>query len=217
MNEYQEVQRLRELWSKAIMTWGQVFIPLGAAIIAFFSSQAAPNGFSTGDFNILIIGWSVFAICMVYWRWVVHHIDEQIVELYPAFLRIERENNWDTNTRYYFNNLADRSRKHLRHDLGLESWPKNYDDFVEEVKPKRLDHYGFLLSVWREYGRHSVMDRGHKIQDIIVFATIVLFLILVLAINYGAFALLALLLFILLACWGWHRGWKIKLWQVIKK
>lgn len=207
MDEYQEVQRLRELWSKAIMTWGQVLIPLGAAIIAFFVSQAAPEGFSTSDFCILMIGWFVFAICMVYWRWVVHHLDEQIAELYPIFLRIEKANNWDTNTRYYFNNLAGRSRRHLRHELGLESWPREYDDFVEAVRPKRLDHYGFLLSICREFGIHSVMDRGHKIQDIAIFAIIVLFLILVLAINFGVFALLALLLFILLVCWGRHRGW----------
>ena len=207
MDEYQEVQRLRELWSKAIMTWGQVFIPLGAVIIAFFVSQTAPGGFSTSDFGVLMIGWSIFTVCMVYWRWVVHNIDEQIVKMYPILLRIEKANNWDLFTRYYFNNLANRSCRHLRHELGLESWPKEYDDFVEAVRPKRLDHYGFLLSVWREFSTNSVTDRGHRIQDIFVFAIIVLFLILVLAINFGALALLALLLFILLVSWGRHRGW----------
>jgi hypothetical protein len=217
MDEYREVQKLRELWSKAIMIWGQVFIPLGAAIVAFFALLAALSGFSRGDFGILIIGWAIFTISMVYWRWMANHLDEQIVELYPIFLRIEQASKWDIITRYYFNNLADRSRSHLRHELGLESWPKKYDDFVEDVKPKGLDYYGFLLSLWREYGRKSVTDRGHKIQDIVVFSIIVLFLILVLSINFGTMALLALLLFILLFYWGWHRGWECSLWRFIAR
>jgi len=215
MEEYQEAQRLREQWSRAINTWGQVLIPLGALILAFFIAQAAYDGFSRRDFGILVIGWAVFTLCMVYWRLMVSHLDRQIVELYPIFLRIESKHNWDINTRYYFNNLAERSRAHLRHELGLESWPQKYDDFVEDVRPKELGHYGFLQSVWREFGRKSVTDRGHKVQDIIVFLLIDLFLGLVLALNYGAMAWLVLLLFVLLFIWGRHRGWELGLWRLI--
>ena len=207
MDEYQQVQNLREMWSRFIMTWGQVLIPLGAAIVAFFVSQTAPGGFDSEDCGILLIGWALFAICMVYWRWVVHHLDEQIVRLYPVMLRLDRTNNWDTQTRHYYHSLAKRSKRHLRHALGVESLPGEYDDFVDEARHKGLDRYGILLDVWREFDQNSVGDRGHKIQDILVFTVIVLFLILVLWIQWAAWSLLALFLFVLLGFWVKHRGW----------
>jgi len=209
MDEYEGTQRLQELWTRSIMTWGQVLIPLGVVIIAFFVTQAgvSERGGHYWDFKLLIIGWGLFAICMVFWRWVVHNLDERIVGLYPILLRIEKTNKWDTYTRYYFNNLANRSRRHIRHILGLERLPTDYDDFVDEARHQGLDQYGLLLSVWREYGWNSAGDRGHKIQDIAVFSLLVLFLILVLWLEWGAGALSALILFALLVLWGRHRGW----------
>jgi len=206
MGEYKQVQRLRELWSRSIMTWGQVFIPLGAVIIGFFASQAQVGTISP-NFELLLIGWGLFTICMIYWRWVVHHLDEQIIGLYPVMLRLDSTNNWDTQTRYFFNNLANRSREYLRTELGLEHRPEDYDTFVEETRRQRCDHYSLLLSVWREYGRNSVADKGHKIQDIAVLIVIVLFLVYVLWIEMGGLALSSLLLFGFLFPWGQHSGW----------
>jgi len=220
IKEYEQVQRLRDLWSRNIMTWGQVFVPLGAAIIAFFALQ---GGAGTGapNFVLLMLGWGLFTICTVYWRWVVHHIDEQIVGLYPVMLRLESINNWDIHTRYFFNNLAKRSRDYLCHQLGLEHWTNDYDEFVEETRRQGRDQYGSLLSVWREYGYNSVSDRGHKIQDIAVFIVVVLLLILVLWIRADILALLSIFLFALLIPWGKHRGWWIidtaQLWSSIRR
>ncbi len=206
MDEYEQVQRLRELWSRSITTWGQVLLPLGAAIIAFFV-LLSKVGTGHTNFQLLFIGWLLFTICMVYWRLVVYHIDRQIIELYPAMLRLDSTNKWDTQTRYYFNNLANRSRNYLRHQLGLEHLPDNYDDFVDGAKHQHRDHYGLLLSVWRSHGWRSVTSRGHMIQDIAVFTAVVLFLVTILWVGIGAWALWALLLFIPLALWGRHRGW----------
>ena len=208
MDEYEQVQRLRDLWSRHIMTWGQVLIPLGAAIVAFFASQA-DIGTISPNFLLLLIGWGLFSICMVYWRWVVHHLDEQIVELYPVMLRLDSKNDWDTQTRYFFKHLANRSRDYLRQQLRLEQKSKDYDEFVEETKRQGHDQYSLLLSVWRKYGCNSLSDRGHKIQDVVVLVTVVLMLVLVLWIEYGTLSLLSLILFASLIPWGQHRGWWI--------
>ena len=47
IEEYERIQHLRELWSKAIMTWGQIFVPLGAGIVTFFTTQL-PNFLEKG-------------------------------------------------------------------------------------------------------------------------------------------------------------------------
>ena len=217
MDENEQVLRLRELWSRHIMTWGQVLIPSGAAIIAFFTSQAKV-GTTTPNFSLLLIGCLLFSICMFYWRWIVHHIDEQIVGLYPVMLRLDSTNNWDTQTRYFFNNLANRSRDYLCQQLGLERRPEVYEEFVEEARRQGYDQYSLLLSVWRKYGSNSVSDRGHKIQDIAVFIVVVPILIVVLWIKIGTLALLPLFLFIFLVpWWGQRRGWwtidTVQLWS----
>ncbi len=188
MDEYEQVQRMREMWSRSIMIWGQVLIPLGAAIIAFFVSIASAGGFDSSDFSFLFVGWAVFSICMFYWRWIVYHINKQIVGLYPIMLRLEKEKKWDIHLRYYFANLSNISRKYLRHTLGLENVPRDFDDFVAEVKHGSKDEYGLLSAIWSQYGTYSV-DLGHRKQNSGVVILIVLFLVLVLWTVWGAAAL----------------------------
>lgn len=117
MDEYEQLQRLRELWSRAIMTWSQVFIPLGAGIIALFVTQLpnfASQGWST---PFLFVGWMLFTLCMVYWRWVVHHIDRQIVGMYLRMIELEKERKMETQTAYYYRNLNKKSIKYLASKL----------------------------------------------------------------------------------------------------
>jgi len=207
MDEYEQAIKLKELWTRSIMVWGQVFIPLGAAIVAFFASQTATEGFSDNDFWLLLIGWFLFTVCMVYWRLVVHHIDEQIAVLYPVILKLEQKNNWQTHTRYFFNNLSVKSRRRICHEVGLESLPKIYDDFVDAASEKGFDHYTILFGCWRRYHLHALSDRGHKIQYITVFSIVVLFLGLILSLSIGIWALTVILLFVFLYFWGKHCGW----------
>jgi len=206
MDEYEQVQRLREMWSRPIMIWGQVLLPVGVAVAGFFVRESLVR---TGgwDFGLLLAGWFLLLICMGYWRWVVHHLDEKVVGLYPTMLRLERKDRRDTQTRYYFSNLAKRSRKHIRHQLGLERMPNGYEDFVEGAKQQNVDHYGLLLDVWHDYGRNSVTDRGHRSQDIAVSVVMVGTLAGILSLVIGAWAVAALLLFLVILPWGRHRGW----------
>ena len=217
MDEYEQTIKLRELWTRSIMIWGQVLIPLGASIIAFFVYQTAKDGFSSNDFSILLIGWCLLAICMFYWRWIVHHIDEQIIELYPVILKLESEKGWEINIRYFYNNLSEKSNKRLIHELGLESLPKIYDDFVDEVSKKSkvkkvsekgIDQYGLLLDCWRRYGIKAVSDRGHKPQDIAVDIILAFLLFLVLLLVIGAWAWMpSVILFLSLLYWRIKRYW----------
>ncbi len=204
MDEYEQVQRMREMLSRSIMIWGQVLIPLGAAIIAFFVSIASAGGFDNSDFSFLIIGWAVFSLCMFYWRWIVYNINKQIVGLYPIMLRIEKEKKWDIHLRYYFANLSNISRKDLRHTLGLEEVPRDFDDFVAEVKHGGKDVYGLLSAIWSQYGTYSV-DIGHRKQNSGVVILIVLFLVLVLWTIWGAAALSMFALIVLWELVMWLR------------
>lgn len=217
MEEYEQTIKLRELWTRSIMIWGQVLIPLGAAIIAFFVYLTARDGFSSNDFSTLLIGWFLFAICMFYWRWIVHHLDEQTIELYPVIIKLESEKKWETNTRYFYNHLSEKSKKRLTHELGMESLPNIYDDFVDEVSKKSkvkkvsekgADQYVLLRDCWRRYGIKAVSDRGHKPQDIAVDIIITLLLLLVLLLIIGAWAWMpSLILFLSLFYWRIKRYW----------
>jgi hypothetical protein len=217
MDEYEQTIKLRELWTRSIMIWGQVLIPLGASIISFFIYLTAEDGFSSNDFDTMLIGWFLFAVCMLYWRWIVHHIDEQIIELYPVIIRLESEKRWETNTRYFYNNLSEKSKKRLTHELGLESLPRIYDDFVDEVSKKSkvrkvsekgFDHYSLLLDCWRRYGVQTISDRGHKVQDMAVDIIIALLLFLVLLLIIGIWAWMpSLILFLSLLYWRIKRYW----------
>lgn len=220
MDEYEHAMSLRQLWTGSINTWGQVFISLGAAIFAFFVYLTAKDGLNGNDFGVLLLGWFIFAICMFYWRWIVNHIDRQIVELYHIFIKLEREKGWDINTRYFYNNLSDKSKKRLIHDLGLESLPIIFDDFADEViklnkvrkvSDKGIDQYSVLLDCWRRYGANAVHDRGHKIQDIVVSIIIALLFGLVLSLVIGALAWLFSVILLLLL-WYWEIkifGWRL--------
>lgn len=117
-------------------------------------------------------------------------------------LRIEKEKKWDIHSRYYFGNPSNISRKYLRHALGLEQVPRDFDDFVAEVKHGGKDVYGLLSAMWNQYGTYSV-DIGHRKQDSGVVILIVLFLVLVLWTIWGA-AALSMLTFIVL--------WELVMW-----
>lgn len=207
MDEYEQIQRLRELWSRAIMTWGQVFLPLGAAIVAFFVTQSRTDA-SGWDFQLLFIGWLLFSACMGYWRWVVHHIDEQIVGMYPSMLRLDKDRKWEMQTRYYYGHLHKRSLRLLSQELKLGDEARRYEDFKSIAQSHGKDHYELLLKVWGTYDRYSVTSRGHAPQDAIVLGVVVSLLVPVLWIEFQAWSLAALLLYLVVIFpWGRHRGW----------
>ncbi|HEC93042.1 MAG TPA: hypothetical protein ENI51_08650 [Candidatus Atribacteria bacterium] len=180
MDEYEQLQRLRELWSRAIMTWGQIFIPLGAAIIAFFVTQLldfANRGWAT---PFLFIGWTLFSLCMIYWRWIVHQIDRQIVGMYPRMLELEKERKMETQAAYYYRNLNKKSIKYLANKLEIpfeELKNKDFREFKRKVAQKGDNPYDFLLDVWDKFLYDSVTSRGHSFQDWVVGILIVVLLI----------------------------------------
>lgn len=59
----------------------------------------------------------LFTLCMVYWRWVVHHIDRQIVGMYLRMIELEKERKMETQTAYYYRNLNKKSIKYLASKL----------------------------------------------------------------------------------------------------
>ncbi|MEA1893981.1 MAG: hypothetical protein U9N36_02015 [Euryarchaeota archaeon] len=113
VDEYEEIQKLRQLWSRAIMTWNQIMIPLCAAIITFFVTQLLKFKEIGWGFQFLLFGWILFTALIIYWRFLVHHIDHNIVGMYPRILELEKEKGMETQADYYFRDLNKKSKKKL--------------------------------------------------------------------------------------------------------
>ena len=168
MDEYKEIQGLRALWWRSIMTWGQIFIPLGAAIISFFITQLLNFVDRGWGSPFLLLGWALFTFCMVYWRWVAHNIDSQIVQMYPRMLELEKSLGMETQASYYYSNLHKRAKQQIAKRIGVqygELKQMKYRDFVQKISAKQINSYDLLLTVWDEFGPKSVTSRGHKLQD----------------------------------------------------
>ena len=171
VNEYEQLGKLHEMWSKFIVTWGQVFVPLGIAIIAFFISIAPDK-----SPWLLLAGWLLFIVCMVYWRCNVCHIDKQIVNLYPRFIKLESRSGWEIQSRYYYNNFSDEAKGFIRHELGLPSNPIDFDDFANVAQKQDLTSYGLIGAAHARLGHKALRSRGHLQQNIIIAIISVIFL-----------------------------------------
>jgi hypothetical protein len=187
MDEYKQIQELRELRTRSIETWGRIFIPLGAGIVAFFVSQL--GGFVDRNLGVgfLLTGWVLLFICMIYWRWVVHHIDEQIVGMYPRMLELERMTGMEIQTFYYFNNLNARGMQELAHTLGVERRDLQgltYRQFRQRVEPPD-NIQDIFLNVWDRLEIRSLRDRGHFPQNCAVGVIIFMLLGVIIGGHYG--------------------------------
>jgi len=205
MDEHEQIQRLRELWLRGIMTWGQVFLPLSSGIVAFFVTQSRSE--SGWDFQLLLIGWAIFSIVIACWRWLVHRLDEQIVGMYPRMLKLDKDRKQETQTTYYYNNLHKRSLLFICEKLSSEGSVLSYEGFKNIAQSRGEDFYDLLLGAWNKYGPYSVTSRGHAFQDAFALAAVVGFFVVVLWIECRAWALVGLLLYLVILPWGQHRGW----------
>ena len=203
VDEYEEIQKLRQLWSRAIMTWNQIMIPLCAAIITLFVTQLPKFKEVGWGFQFLLFGWILFTALIIYWRLLVHHIDHNIVGMYPRMLELEKEKGRETQADYYFRNLNKTSKKELADKIEVEFKEiKTYKfrDFKNKVKENNnketfmtqrdtREHENnkvfsyqktpidLLLEIWDELGWKSVTSRGHGIQNWTLGVLIALFLI----------------------------------------
>lgn len=173
--EYQHIQELRKLWSGAIMDWVRVGIPVGGALFGFFSYL--PYLQQIRDFHcswlLPLLGWLIFVIPMILWRVVAHHIDLQIVRMYPRMLELERELGWVTHATYYYNNLRRQARESLEDMLRIPRGilrNQNYQQYEQRCRGRRKP-ISLLLDAWNSYdnqGHRSVTSRGHIPQDVAV-------------------------------------------------
>lgn len=169
IGEYQEIHRLRELWSKAIMGWVRIGLPVGAGLFGFFSYMATSNH----QPYLSMAGWVVFVTPMILWRVVVYcHIDRQIVGMYPRMLELEQKLKWETNSSYIYNNLSEQGKKSLAGKLNIvvaALEKMNFRQYAEAArKTTSTDDapYQLLLEVLSQFRRGAVSDRGHNLQNV---------------------------------------------------
>ncbi|WP_456400579.1 hypothetical protein [Persephonella sp.] len=183
LEEYRYLQNLRESWARSITIWNQIFIPLGAGILAFFLSQI--KNFGNSYYIFLFLGWGIFSLCLLYWRWVVHHIDKQIVNLYPRIIELEKELKIEIYTAYFYKNLSKRSIKYLSEKLKIPQSELRKKDFryFKKISQPTFNHYDLIIEVWDTYFFKSVSSRGHLFQDIltifVIFSVFISFIYLI--------------------------------------
>lgn len=183
--EYQEIQHLRDLWSKGMGGREQIFIPLGAAIVSFFLTFSLKFYLESPKIGIyfLLIGWGLFSLVMVYWRYLSHHVDQQIVGMYPRMLELEKDLEMETQASYYFRNLNQESKNYLARELGnvtsteVNNW--DYCTFKNYIRNQNLNKkpHDYLLSVWDKFKNHSVTSRGHAYGNILIASIIGIWLV----------------------------------------
>jgi hypothetical protein len=160
--EYEQIRNLRGLWSGAIMDWMKVGVPVGGALFGFFSFLSTTT-LDNWKYSWLlpILGWLIFVIPMILWRVVAHHIDQQIVEMYPRMLELEEKLGWVTHATYYYHNLSCKGKKLVKQKLG--SLPRDYREY--ERTKKVGGSYQQMLDIWDSLGLKSMGSRGHVPQD----------------------------------------------------
>lgn len=166
-DEYNQIQQRRQLFSGFIMDWLRVMVPVGGGLFGFFSwlGQRLAQDTSQSYFWLLpLFGWLLFAIAMITWRAVVHHIDRQIVAMYPRMLELEQRRGWFVDTIYYYNNLSRHAGRVLMGFVQLQDDQperRNFRLYVNACRRSGQDPHDLLLRVWDQLGYRSVGSRGH--------------------------------------------------------
>jgi len=172
-DEYEELQKLRALWSKAIINRDYIFIPLVLGIISVSLSQL-PNFPPEWRFAFLTFEGILLTFAVVYWRYLSSVTDKGIVGLYGRMLEIEKRDKMDTQTQYYYRHLKSECRKEINKKIGLDLENSNFIKFREMAEAKQEEyHYDLLLDVWNELEFDSVDKRGNEIHHAFAIGIIV--------------------------------------------
>lgn len=178
--EYQEIQHLRDFWSRGMATREQIFIPLGAVIVSFFWTFYLTSPNNSTRIYFPIIGWVLFFAIMSYWRYLSDHVDQQIVGMYPRMLELEKDLGMEVQGSYYFGNLNRESKNYLAKELGnvtdtvVNNW--DYRDLKDHIHKQKLteEPHDYLLRVWKKFKKNSVTRRGHAFEEKLITLIIVI-------------------------------------------
>ncbi len=181
--EYKEIQHLRDLWSRGLMTWGQIFIPLILTVLIVAISQLPNFKEQNWGTQYLFLVWMILTIFIIYWRGVVHHIDKTIVWFYPRMLELEKETGMHLHSLYFFHNINKDAKKILAKKVNKEFKELNdmdYAEFRDTVISQGKNPQQLLLEIWKTPTtkfHKSVTRRGHGIQELILILIDISFLI----------------------------------------
>ena len=165
-DEYEELQKLRALWSKAIITRDYIFIPLVMGIVAVSLSQL-PNFPVEWRIPFLVFEGILLTASALYWRSLSRSTDKEIVRLYGRMIELEKQNEMDIQTKYFYANLKSEHRKDINKKIGLDDKNSNFSKFKEAAEAKQKNyHYDLLLEKWNQHEYESVGTRGHIIHEV---------------------------------------------------
>lgn len=183
--EYEEIQKLRQLWSRGIGTWNQIIFSLLVVVITAFGTLLLKFRDNGWDFQFLLLLWGLLTAIVLYWRLSVFHIDRNIVGLYRRMLELEKETGMEIQADYYFRNLTKRCKRELAKKIGVQKneirkfLKYDFKDFKDKVNGKKTKEHpiDYLLEIWSDYKWKSVTGRGHGITNLTFGILLALFLI----------------------------------------
>lgn len=194
VDEYEEIQHLREMRLEMQGKYNQIFIPLSLGTLTLFIVNLPGFIDKKWGLQYLIIGGLILTLFLTFWRITCLHIDKQIVESYPRLLEIESEKEMELQSIYFFHSLNNKSKNMLasilkdrygRSDITCDKIQKmDYRQFKKEVE--QIDKQKFnvkpqdlLLEIWDSYKNKSVTSRGHFSHNIFAILIVIGYFILV--------------------------------------
>jgi len=164
-DEYAELQKLRALWSKAMIKRDYIFIPLVMGIISVSLSQLS-NFPPEWRFWFLVFEGLLLTFSALYWRKLSLKTDEDIVGLYGRMLELEKIQKLDTQTQYYYRHLKPEIREDINKKIDIALDNSNFSRFRTAANNKEVNHhYDLLLEKWNDLEFESVTKRGHDIHN----------------------------------------------------
>ena len=168
--EYNEIQRLRVLYSNAMMSWNKIFFTAFAGIfaitlISYRTLNNVDQVFRFFFYAILILIW---LCCYFYWRLLVYgHIDTQITGFYRRLLELEKQLHFEILVSYLFNNLRSEAKKKLIKNIHESNEKITFHEFKKKCETLDLC-YDLIINLWDDWPKEKgipVGSRGHNIQN----------------------------------------------------
>lgn len=173
LEEYKETQRKIELWTRAILVWGQVYLPAMGVIFFIYITQL-PYFIDLGfGFPYLLSGWGLVFIYLLKWRLTTSGLDRENVATFPRLLKIEEElGGWELHLSYFFRTLSNQAKEKLSNKIN-KSLPElekmDYIEFAKFAKNLKKTPQTLLLSIWNEFTFDSIRGRCYNFRLNFIF------------------------------------------------
>ena len=188
--EFEEMQRIREIWNDRLSMLKQVYIPLIFGVGTLSLTQL-PNFESPWDDYFAITVGIVILLFFSFFILTTQYYDGEIVALYPRMLELENDLKWEFLTAYFFRHLGREAKIELATLLTI---PQNeltecnrdfrrFKDLLNtnpSIPADKKNVQEVLLEVWDNLqmrGKQTVSTRGWNRINGLILTLVILIII----------------------------------------